>query len=179
MTEYTMTGSERVGPDSSRRAYAADGRYWIVSATWAQRAVSAWLMAQGRPAIGIDGVAGVQTLTALTEAGPGLPTPFLEPPGRRSPFVGISKTLADRLAALPLPASLWPPSRPPAPTVSAGGAVLEEPVPAQPAPVPPSPELVTVTIERTRTISTISPLVPVAAIALGLAAYLLFGKGSA
>lgn len=172
MTEYTMTGSERVGPDSSRRAYAADGRYWIVSATWAQRAVSAWLMAQGRPAIGIDGVAGVQTLTALTEAGPGLPTPFLEPPGRRSPFVGISKTLADRLAALPLPVSLRPPS---SPTITAGGAVLEEPMPDQPTPpvviAPPAP--------ATSQSTSISLLVPVAAIALGFAAYLLFGKGSA
>lgn len=174
MTEYTMTGSERVGPDRSRRAYAADGRYWIVSATWAQRAVSAWLLSQGRPAIGIDGVAGPQTLAALTEAGPGLPAPFLESAQRTAPFVGVSKTLADRLAALPLPVSLRPPS---SPTITAGGAVLEEPT--LPAPAPPSPELVTVTIERTRTISTISPLVPVAAIALGFAAYLLFGKGSA
>ena len=172
MTDYTITGRETVGPDRSRRAYAADSRYWIVSATWAQRAVSAWLMSQGRPAIGIDGAAGPQTLAALTEAGPGLPTPFLESTRRTSPFVGVSKSLADRLAALPLPVSLRPPS---SPTVTAGGAVLE-PMPEQPAPPAPEPPLPSVVVPQS---SGISLLVPAAAIALGFAAYLLFGKGSA
>lgn len=172
MVDFTITGSETVGPDRSRRAYPADSRYWIVSATWAQRAVSAWLISQGRSAIGIDGVAGPQTLAALSAAGPGLPEPFLESGRRTSPFVGVSKTLADRLAALRLPASLRPPG---APTVSAGGAILEEPTSSQPLPfVPNTPPPPAVSQS-----AGISPLVPVAAIALGFAAYYLFGKGSA
>ena len=171
MADYTITGSETVGPDRSRRAYSADNRYWIVSATWAQRAVSAWLISQGRPAIGIDGVAGPQTLAALSAAGPGLPEPFLESGRRTSPFVGVSKTLADRLATLRLPASLRPPG---APTVSAGGAILEEPTSSPPVPSVPNTPPPPVVSQSTG----ISPLVPVAAIALGFAAYLLFGKGS-
>jgi len=130
------------------------------------------VISQGRPAIALDGVAGAQTIAALTAAGPGLPVPFLEPTGRTSRFVGISKTLADRLAALRLPASLRPPG---APTVSAGGAILEEPTPSQPLPSVPNTPPPPAVSQSTG----ISPLVPVAAIALGFAAYYLFGKGSA
>lgn len=169
MTDYTITGRETVGPDRSRRPYVADGRYWIVSATWAQRAVSALLISQGRPAIDIDGVAGVQTIAALTAAGPGLPVPFLESAGRTSRFVGVSRALADRLQALPLPVSLRPPG---APIVSAGGAILEEPSPGQPPPSVPG-----VPLPVSRSVG-ISPFVPVAAIAIGFLAYTLFGKGS-
>ena len=174
MVEYIITGSETVGPDRSRRTYPSDSRYWIVSALWAQRAVSAWLISQGRPAIGIDGVAGPQTLAALTAAGPGLPAPFLESGRRTSSFVGVSKTLADRLATLRLPAALR------APTVSAGGAILEPSVPRRPpAPLGPPPLIPGPPILAVPQVAGISPLVPVAAIALGFAAYYFFGKGSA
>lgn len=102
-----------VGQDRSRLPYPTDDRFWISSATWAQRAVNAWrALASGRGApIVVDGRAGPVTIAALQAINPA--TQVAPYPTTRdvSDRILIERSFAADLERLPLVADPAAPAR--------------------------------------------------------------------